>query len=674
MELDFARPGVFLAFGLDAEVAEQAGQQGAVNFLVAGRGLVRAQADLDHLGVELAVDFAPLAQARGGEEMLAAQVEQLAVGFLVLQHLVVERPQLDVGDEVGVVVLELAVLVVRRLLAVHRPVARVLHRQGGGDDQHFGQAVFRLGRQDHAADARVDRELGKLAAGFGQRVLRVHRAEFLQQLEAVGDGAGIGRFEEGEVLDLAQAQRLHPQNHGGQVAAADFRVGEGGAGVEILLRVQPDAHAAHHPAAAAGALVGGGLGDFLDLQALHLGAVAVAQQAGVAGVDDVADAGHGERGFRHVGGEHDAARPAGLEHALLLGGGKAGEQRQDFAAGGVVLAQRFGGVADFALAGEEDQDVAGAGARDLVHRVEDGFLDIRLADFFLRFPVLALALVQRAVAHFHRVQPAGYFDHRGAVEVLGKPLRVDGGRGDDDFQVGPPGQDLLQVAEQEVDVEAALVRLVDDDRVVGAKEAVVLGFRQQDAVGHQLDVAVRAGMVGKAHLVADDLAERALQFLRDARGHGAGGDAARLGVADQAGDAAPEFQADFRQLGGLARAGFAADDDHLVGGDGGGDILAPARDRQLFGVGGDGQALQSLLQQSGRARHGAFQLLQRAVRRLAGGGQGAQLVELAPESVAVCDHAIGKRGGESSECLLHGGLRVSGRSGNYTRCASRETA
>jgi len=61
--------------------------------------------------------------------MFAAQVEQLAVGFLMLEHFVVERPQLDVGDEVGVVVLKLTVFVVRRLLALHRPVARVLHRQ-----------------------------------------------------------------------------------------------------------------------------------------------------------------------------------------------------------------------------------------------------------------------------------------------------------------------------------------------------------------------------------------------------------------------------------------------------------------------------------------------------------------------------------------------------------------
>jgi hypothetical protein len=53
-------------------------------------------------------------------------------------------------------------------------------------------------------------------------------------------------------------------------------------------------------------------------------------------------------------------------------------------------------------------------------------------------------------------------------EVLREAFRIDGGRGHHDLQVGPPRQQLAQVTEQEVDVEAALVRLVDDDRVVGA--------------------------------------------------------------------------------------------------------------------------------------------------------------------------------------------------------------
>ena len=54
-----------------------------------------------------------------------------------------------------------------------------------------------------------------------------------------------------------------------------------------------------------------------------------------------------------------------------------------------------------------------------------------------------------------------------AGEMLGKAVSVDGGRGDDDLQVGAARQDLLQVAQQEVDVQAALVCLVNDEGVIG---------------------------------------------------------------------------------------------------------------------------------------------------------------------------------------------------------------
>ena len=78
-----------------------------------------------------------------------------------------------------------------------------------------------------------------------------------------------------------------------------------------------------------------------------------------------------------------------------------------------------------------------------------------------------------------------------AVEVLGEAFCVYRGRGDDDFQVGAARQELFQIAQQEVDVQAPFVRFVDDNRVVGGEVTVGLGFRQQDAVGHQLDAGTR---------------------------------------------------------------------------------------------------------------------------------------------------------------------------------------
>ena len=110
---------------------------------------------------------------------------------------------------------------------------------------------------------------------------------------------------------------------------------------------------------------------------------------------------------------------------------------------------------------------------------------------------------------------------------------------------------------------------------------VALRFGEQDAVGHQLDVARRARAVGEADLEADRLAELALQLVRDPRGGRARGDAPRLGVADQPFHAAAELEADLGELGGLAGAGLAADDDDLVGADRARDVLALRADRQV---------------------------------------------------------------------------------------------
>src|SRR3954469_10864944 len=109
-----------------------------------------------------------------------------------------------------------------------------------------------------------------------------------------------------------------------------------------------------------------------------------------------------------------------------------------------------------------------------------------------------------------------------------KALGVNRGRGDDELEIAPLRHESLQVPEQEIDVEAALVRLVEDDRVVLLEARVGLRLGEQDAVGHQLDRRAFAKRLVEAHLVSDNGAELAAQFLSDTRRGGARRDAPRL--------------------------------------------------------------------------------------------------------------------------------------------------
>src|SRR3989442_1209879 len=83
--------------------------------------------------------------------------------------------------------------------------------------------------------------------------------------------------------------------------------------------------------------------------------------------------------------------------------------------------------------------------------------------------------------------------------------------------------------------------------VVLAQLAVPLSLGEKDAVGHDLDVGTRADAVGETDLVADGAARLGLQLLCDARGGGASGDPARLGMPDKAVDAAADVETNLRQ-------------------------------------------------------------------------------------------------------------------------------
>ena len=91
--------------------------------------------------------------------------------------------------------------------------------------------------------------------------------------------------------------------------------------------------------------------------------------------------------------------------------------------------------------------------------------------------------------------------------MLRETRGVDRRAGDDELEFGATGEELLEVPEQKVDGEAALVGLVDDDGVVVLQFAIAAEGGEQDAVGHERDARVLAHLVGEAHFVADEPAE-----------------------------------------------------------------------------------------------------------------------------------------------------------------------
>ncbi len=307
-----------------------------------------------------------------------------------------------------------------------------------------------------------------------QPAIRVHGFQFLQQLVTVRDRARGRRVEERKRGDIAQRERGHPQYHRRERAAQDLRVGVLGPRGEIGFVEKAHADAVLHAAATSGALVRRRLRDLLDLQQRRLVAHRIALDAREPAVDHIADPRDRQRRFGDVGGEHDAPAARRREHALLLVDGEPRVERQYLDRARIRTpreraSQHVRRFADLALAGQEHEDVARPFAPQVLRRAGD-----RLLEFFfvVRFGV---SRTERPIADRDRPGAARHGDDRRGTarrcEVSGKALGIDRRRRDDEFQVPPPNEQVLQITEQEIDVETALVRLVDDDRVVAGEIA-----------------------------------------------------------------------------------------------------------------------------------------------------------------------------------------------------------
>ena len=102
----------------------------------------------------------------------------------------------------------------------------------------------------------------------------------------------------------------------------------------------------------------------------------IAGDAGGACVNDVLDARNGQRRLGHVGGQHDPALAARVEHLVLFLKAEPGEEWQDLGPGQAPVGldpcvECLCRVTDLALAGEEDEDVAGGLGGKFVDGVAD---------------------------------------------------------------------------------------------------------------------------------------------------------------------------------------------------------------------------------------------------------------------------------------------------------------
>jgi len=167
--------------------------------------------------------------------------------------------------------------------------------------------------------------------------------------------------------------------------------------------------------------------------------------------------------------------------------------------------------------------------------------------------------------HLHGVHRRFDVHDRAGVEILAEDFGVDRGRRDDHLELGAFGQDPFEQPEDEIDVQAPLVRLIHHDQAVTGKGVVCLDLLQQNPVGHDLDAGSGIGQVIEAHLESDRVGNARATLTGNELGNGDGGYSSRLGDADDTVAGETRVQKDLGNLSGLTAAGGTFNDDDPVG-------------------------------------------------------------------------------------------------------------
>ncbi len=188
--------------------------------------------------------------------------------------------------------------------------------------------------------------------------------------------------------------------------------------------------------------------------------------------------------------------------------------------------ERLLATADLADAGEKDEEVARLDER-IGERAARRGGDAQLERAFVD------ALVEPGG---HRMEPAAARHDRRAVEESGERRRVEGGRHDDQPEIGSRlAPHLADERQGEVGGERALVEFVEDHRRDPFEEGIPLEPAQQQPLGDEDDPAVGAEAALEADPPADLPAERPPLLVGDAARRGARRHPARLQHDDLAG-------------------------------------------------------------------------------------------------------------------------------------------
>ncbi len=229
-------------------------------------------------------------------------------------------PNVQQRQEVRTVVGKLFVSLIGGLFLFSRTKFRALDLKCRRDDEHFSEATFAIGRENHLSDTRIDGKASQSTSFFGESLFFVDGSDFEKRFEPIANRFDTRRIDERKLFDVSQSQVQCLQYDGRQIRAADFWRSELLSRFVVFFGIQPHTNAGSDSTTTSAALIRRGLRNGFDRQSLHFTFRGVVADACSSGVDDAHDARHRDRGFSHVGCQHDSPSGFWREDFVLLAG------------------------------------------------------------------------------------------------------------------------------------------------------------------------------------------------------------------------------------------------------------------------------------------------------------------------------------------------------------------
>ena len=186
--------------------------------------------------------------------------------------------------------------------------------------------------------------------------------------------------------------------------------------------------------------------------------------------------------------------------------------------------------------------------------------------------------------NLHRKRAPRHANHGATTKGLAKTIGLKCGASQDHLELFSRRNNAPQRAQQKVNVQTALMRLVHNNRVVAHQQWIVRKLRKNNSVGGHAHQRARICALLKTDLIAHQRSKRHAKFLRQARRRCARCNAARLRVHNFASHAATNFQQHLWQLRGLATTSFRLHHHNLIATQRRKYVLARRRNRQRLRI------------------------------------------------------------------------------------------